>query len=250
MSTKRSSARSSTASWAASRKLLPTKDAAPVSGSSKATRTGWPAPGGGTRVMPGAGTRVVPGSLGCSGGGVGARVGAGVVGIGRSCPLPNRPCRVEGRSAQPHSTASASPASKPRRPRNAKGPGVARRNSMRNPGSAEMAKPERSEASAPSKSRPSPHAAGGADPVGDGGAGSIQRDVGDEKTRPQPSRPLRKFTPRLYLVATPIGNAEDITVRALKLFAAADVVACDDTRVTARLLALHAIHAPLTPYHD
>jgi 16S rRNA (cytidine1402-2'-O)-methyltransferase len=52
------------------------------------------------------------------------------------------------------------------------------------------------------------------------------------------------------LIATPIGNAEDITLRALAQLAAADVIACEDTRVTAKLLARHGIARPLLAYHD
>ncbi|MGO8920275.1 MAG: 16S rRNA (cytidine(1402)-2'-O)-methyltransferase [Stellaceae bacterium] len=58
------------------------------------------------------------------------------------------------------------------------------------------------------------------------------------------------MAPGLYLVATPIGNAEDITLRALKALRAADVIACEDTRVTAKLLARHGIERPLLAYHD
>lgn len=56
--------------------------------------------------------------------------------------------------------------------------------------------------------------------------------------------------PGLYLVATPIGNLRDITLRALDVLAAADVVACEDSRVTRKLLNAHAIEAKLTAYHD
>jgi 16S rRNA (cytidine1402-2'-O)-methyltransferase len=62
--------------------------------------------------------------------------------------------------------------------------------------------------------------------------------------------PTGGFAPGLYLVATPIGNAEDVTLRALRLLAAADVIACEDTRVTAKLLARHGIARPLTSYHE
>jgi 16S rRNA (cytidine1402-2'-O)-methyltransferase len=54
----------------------------------------------------------------------------------------------------------------------------------------------------------------------------------------------------LHLVATPIGNLRDITLRALEVLAAADLIACEDTRVTRRLLDHYGIATPLTPYHD
>jgi 16S rRNA (cytidine1402-2'-O)-methyltransferase len=54
----------------------------------------------------------------------------------------------------------------------------------------------------------------------------------------------------LYLVATPIGHLGDVTLRALETLAAADVVACEDTRITARLFARYGIATPLVPYHD
>src|SRR6266704_2450841 len=54
----------------------------------------------------------------------------------------------------------------------------------------------------------------------------------------------------LYLVATPIGNLRDITVRALGVLAAADLIACEDTRVSRRLLDHYGITTPLTPYHE
>jgi 16S rRNA (cytidine1402-2'-O)-methyltransferase len=54
----------------------------------------------------------------------------------------------------------------------------------------------------------------------------------------------------LHLVATPIGNLRDITVRALEVLAAADVIVCEDTRITGRLLEHYGIRTPLTPYHE
>jgi len=59
-----------------------------------------------------------------------------------------------------------------------------------------------------------------------------------------------KATPGLHVVATPIGNLGDITLRALATLAGADVIACEDTRVTRKLLDRYAIATPLTPYHD
>ncbi len=54
----------------------------------------------------------------------------------------------------------------------------------------------------------------------------------------------------LHIVATPIGHGDDITLRALDTLEAADLIACEDTRVTARLLALFGIRTPLLAYHD
>jgi len=54
----------------------------------------------------------------------------------------------------------------------------------------------------------------------------------------------------LHVVATPIGNLGDITLRALAALAGADLIACEDTRVTRKLLDRYAITTPLTPYHD
>ncbi len=55
---------------------------------------------------------------------------------------------------------------------------------------------------------------------------------------------------RLYIVSTPIGNLEDITLRALKILKEADVVACEDTRTTRKLLSRYAIETPLVSYHE
>jgi len=58
------------------------------------------------------------------------------------------------------------------------------------------------------------------------------------------------LAPGLYLVATPIGNLRDITLRALEVLAAADMIACEDTRRSRKLLDHYAIRAPVLPYHD
>ena len=58
------------------------------------------------------------------------------------------------------------------------------------------------------------------------------------------------LTPGLHVVATPIGNLRDVTLRALEVLAAADLIACEDTRVTRKLTDHYGIATPLTPYHD
>jgi len=56
--------------------------------------------------------------------------------------------------------------------------------------------------------------------------------------------------PGLYLVATPIGNLGDISLRALETLAAADCIACEDTRVTRKLTERYCIATPLMAYHE
>jgi len=54
----------------------------------------------------------------------------------------------------------------------------------------------------------------------------------------------------LYLVATPIGNLGDVTLRALQTLAGVDLIACEDTRITRRLTERYAIRAQLQSYHE
>lgn len=64
------------------------------------------------------------------------------------------------------------------------------------------------------------------------------------------SLPGCKMQPGLYLVATPIGHLSDISLRALAVLSQADLVACEDTRVTSKLLRAYGIKKTLMAYHD
>ncbi len=56
--------------------------------------------------------------------------------------------------------------------------------------------------------------------------------------------------PGLYIVATPIGNLSDLSARAADILSRADLLAVEDSRVTAKLLAHLGVRRPMTPYHD
>lgn len=58
------------------------------------------------------------------------------------------------------------------------------------------------------------------------------------------------FVPGLYIVSTPIGNLRDITLRALDILSAADIIACEDTRVSLKLFNYYNIKAKLISYHE
>jgi 16S rRNA (cytidine1402-2'-O)-methyltransferase len=65
-----------------------------------------------------------------------------------------------------------------------------------------------------------------------------------------PDGKINKLSAGLTIVATPIGNLGDITIRALAALRDADLIAAEDTRVTASLLRRYALKTPLVPYHD
>lgn len=67
------------------------------------------------------------------------------------------------------------------------------------------------------------------------------------------TRTLPPIDAGLYLVATPIGSARDITLRALDILETADVIAAEDTRTARKLMEIHGINVkdrPMIPYHD
>jgi len=62
--------------------------------------------------------------------------------------------------------------------------------------------------------------------------------------------PLQGMGASLYLVPTPLGNLKDITFRALEVLNAVDVILCEDTRTSSKLLQHYQVQKPLSPYHQ
>jgi 16S rRNA (cytidine1402-2'-O)-methyltransferase len=81
-------------------------------------------------------------------------------------------------------------------------------------------------------------------------AASLTGTTANEPSEPSGPSKRRKIAPGLYLVATPIGNLRDITLRALEVLSATDRIACEDSRVTRKLLAAHGLSRPLVSYHE
>ena len=75
---------------------------------------------------------------------------------------------------------------------------------------------------------------------------SAGAEPNDAASRSKPAT----LEPGLYLVATPIGNLADITLRALEVLSAASTLVCEDTRVTRKLLRAHGLNRPMTAYHE
>ncbi len=66
----------------------------------------------------------------------------------------------------------------------------------------------------------------------------------------KPERPEKSEKGKLYLVPAPIGNLGDITRRALEALELSEIIACEDTRVSGKLLAHYGIKKKLLSYHD
>jgi len=81
-------------------------------------------------------------------------------------------------------------------------------------------------------------------------AGNASGTPDRDEAEPKGSEGAGKLAPGLYVTATPIGNARDITLRALDVLGNCDLIAAEDTRVTAKLLAIHGIRKSLTAYND
>jgi len=96
--------------------------------------------------------------------------------------------------------------------------------------------------------------------VVDGRSAIMNRDDHLESTQPARAEkacvihgiavPAPPLAAGLYIVATPIGNLGDVTLRALMILAAADAILAEDTRVSRILLARYGIDTPLSPYHE
>ncbi|MEE8534862.1 MAG: 16S rRNA (cytidine(1402)-2'-O)-methyltransferase, partial [Kiloniellales bacterium] len=71
-----------------------------------------------------------------------------------------------------------------------------------------------------------------------------------EPSEPRGASKRPKIEPGLYLVATPIGNLRDITLRALDVLSAVDRIVCEDSRVTRKLLTAYNLSRPLVSYHE
>ena len=85
---------------------------------------------------------------------------------------------------------------------------------------------------------------------GEQGAEPIESRLRSKQAASDDTAQATRFAAGLYVVATPIGNLRDITLRALDLLAAADVIACEDTRVTEKLMRRYGLAGRRLAYHE
>lgn len=92
------------------------------------------------------------------------------------------------------------------------------------------------------------------DPIPDDINNDIADGIDDGAQTSDGTGPSKRTAPRLapglYIVATPIGNLGDLSPRAADILRAADVIACEDTRVSGKLLKRYGIDTQMVPYHD
>ncbi len=79
---------------------------------------------------------------------------------------------------------------------------------------------------------------------------SAKTSEGSKRSKPSAGSQKNKLKAGLYLVATPIGNLGDLSLRGLEILQSADVIACEDTRVTGKMLSRHAIDTSMKAYHE
>lgn len=79
---------------------------------------------------------------------------------------------------------------------------------------------------------------------------TTNKDISSASGNNGAEKQTRPLAPGLHIAATPIGNARDVSLRLLDAFAGADLVLCEDTRETAKLLNIHGISARLESYHE
>jgi 16S rRNA (cytidine1402-2'-O)-methyltransferase len=84
----------------------------------------------------------------------------------------------------------------------------------------------------------------------DGRLEPIGAAPGSKSTEPEAEAEVTRLSPGLYIVATPIGNLGDITLRGLDVLRRADAIVCEDTRVTAKLALRYGLAAQRVAYHD
>ncbi len=79
---------------------------------------------------------------------------------------------------------------------------------------------------------------------------SAKTNEGSKRSKPSAGSQKNLLKAGLYLVATPIGNLQDLSLRGIEILQNVDVIACEDTRVTGKILSRHAIDTAMKAYHE